>query len=90
VMSRLQRELLQNPASYQARYRVTVGGDKKYVLIRNAKWADDQAEIARLMSPSVAIDGVALGKNSYSYTGRRSWTIVPSTSSCVSDVLSLR
>jgi len=71
-----------NHAAYSARYRVNVGGEMKYV-----KLTPDWSGLPSLAEPEgfPAASGLA----SYSLTGPKSYTIVPSNDSCTSDVIEL-
>jgi dTDP-4-dehydrorhamnose 3,5-epimerase-like enzyme len=87
-MSRLSQSLLENPKAYLARYLLKIGGKEQYVMFEPSLWARDHAEVRGLTSRT-RIPGVAIRRARYALTGPRSWTLVPSTSACVADVLQL-
>ena len=88
-MSRMSQTLLANPVAYLNRFEVQLGGAKRYIALEPKSWLDDGRELEQALAQQVSIDGVQFVKNRYALTGRRSWTIVPNTESCVSDVLVL-
>ena len=71
-----------NHAAYSARYRVNLGGEMKYVKV-TPNWSG-LPSLAGLEDFPVTADLV-----NYSLTGPKSYTIVPSTDSCTSDVIEL-
>jgi hypothetical protein len=87
--SRLSQSLLETPTAYLARYRVTDGNSTKYIMY-DAGWGDKEQEELSLLLDQPKISGIEFRPSRYALTGPRSWTIVPSTDSCVADVLMLR
>lgn len=87
--SRLSQRLLESPATYLARYQVSEGDRTSYVMYDVPDWGkDEEAQVLRALDlPSVP--GVEFRSARYALTGASSWTIVPSTESCVADVLCL-
>jgi len=87
-ISRLSQSLLETPRAYMARYKLTIGGLERYVMFEPIEWAQDDNEVATLTSITLP-GGVKASRARYAATGSRSWTLVPSTDSCVADVLLL-
>ncbi len=71
-----------NHAAYSARYQVNVGGEMRYVKV-TPDWSGLPSLDELAGFPAVA------ALTNYSLTGPRSYTIVPSTDSCTSDVIEL-
>ncbi|WP_331734446.1 MULTISPECIES: hypothetical protein [unclassified Streptomyces] len=66
--------------AYGARYRVSIGGSTTYATIRPSwRAAETQAD-----------DHDLITRNNFVLTGPESFTVVPSTDSCTSDVLEVR
>ncbi|MBL3670995.1 hypothetical protein JL475_34645 [Streptomyces sp. M2CJ-2] len=63
--------------AYGARYRATIGGRVTYVTLR-PNWRAAEVEI---------VPGGPVRRNNFTLTGPESFTLVPSTDSCTSDVL---
>lgn len=86
--SRLSQSLLESPTTYLARYRVTEGDTTKYVMY-DAGWGQGEEDELRILLDQPQIAGVEFRPSRYALTGPRSWTLVPSTDSCLADVLIL-
>jgi len=86
--SRLSQSLLETPTSYSARFLLTIGGEDRYVMFQPRSWTDDAETVARLLDLP-AVPGLEVHRSRYAITGPSSWTLVPSTGSCVADVLVL-
>ncbi|MET9607011.1 hypothetical protein ABZZ17_18320 [Streptomyces sp. NPDC006512] len=78
LLSRMSQQTnSQDQGAYAARYRVSIGGSTTYATIRPAWRAAETAD-----------DGNELtSRNNFVLTGPESFTVVPSTDSCTSDVL---
>lgn len=87
-VSRLSQSILETPMAYSSRHLLTIGGKDTYVSFQAKNWTDNEAEMRRLLSVPEA-PGVAVQRARYAITGPKSWTLVPSTGSCVGDVLVL-
>lgn len=88
-MSRLSQSLLSSPKAYLNRFQVQVQGAKHYIALEPKDWLDDEQEVLHQLQPEYRVAGVTVQKNRYALTGRRSWTLVPNTESCVCDILLL-
>jgi hypothetical protein len=88
-MSRMSQTLLANPVAYLNRFEVELAGAKRYIAVEPKSWVDDERELQPTLERRISIAGVGFRKNRYALTGRRSWTVVPNTDSCVADVLVL-
>ena len=87
-VSQLSQSLLETPTAYASRHLLRIGGEDVYVSFQSRRWADDEAEIARLLDvPS--IPGFGARRSRYALTGPNSWTLVPNTGACVADLLQL-
>jgi dTDP-4-dehydrorhamnose 3,5-epimerase-like enzyme len=87
-VSQLSQSLLETPMAYASRHLLKIADKDVYVSFQSKRWSDDETEIQRLLDmPSVP--GVQVRRSRYALTGPRSWTLVPNTGSCVSDVLVL-
>jgi len=71
-----------NHAAYSARYRVNLGGETRYVKV-TPDWSGVPSLAGLTGFPATA------ELNNYALTGPKSFTIVPSTDSCTSDVIEL-
>jgi hypothetical protein len=87
--SRLSQRLLESPTTYLARYQVTEGDHARYVMYDVPDWGKDEEAQVRQALNFTAVPGVEFRRARYALTGASSWTIVPSTDSCVADVLHL-
>lgn len=87
--SRLSQSLLKSPTTYLARYKITEGGETKYVM-HDAGWEKGEEDDLRILLDHPQITGVEFRPSRYALTGPRSWTLVPSTDSCLADVLVLK
>lgn len=89
LFSRFQQRVLNSPVGYSQREKVTVAGESRYILLSHKTWTDRfEAEFADLLADSSPIQGVEVRKNAFALTGPNSYTVVPSYSHCISDVLS--
>ncbi|MFF6954729.1 hypothetical protein ACFZAD_39785 [Streptomyces iakyrus] len=80
LLSRMsQRTNQQVRGAYAARFRVSIGGKKTYATIR-PNWRAAETE------PN---EHGMTGRNNFVLTGPESFTVVPSTDSCTSDVLEM-
>lgn len=81
LLSRMsQRTNSQVRGAYASRFRVSIGGRTTYATIRPA-WRAAESE---------ADEDLAISRNNFVLTGPESFTVVPSTDSCTSDVLEVR
>lgn len=85
LMSMINQEFLKTVKAYFNRFLVKIGGEKKYVSLEPRNWIDQQVDPEQELGLSVA--GLTYEKNRYLLTGKNSYTLVPTTGSCVSDVL---
>lgn len=88
-MSCLSQELLENPKSYLARYQVNIGGVDQYVMLEPKNWEVNPVELQSALKIKTP-KGLSLRRARYAATGPKSWTLVPSTASCIADVLSFK
>ena len=87
-LSKISQSLLESPKAYLARYPVSISGVEKYVMFEPRAWSDDARSVAeKLLTDDTC--GVRIKRNRYALTGAGSYTLVPNTASCVSDVLVL-
>lgn len=87
--SRLSQRLLESPTTYLSRYQVSDGDHARYVMYDVPDWGRDEESQLRLALDLPVVPGVEFRRARYALTGASSWTIVPSTDSCVADVLYL-
>ncbi|WP_422491422.1 hypothetical protein [Endozoicomonas sp. ALE010] len=89
LFSQLQQHILQTPKLYSSREKIKVNGEYKYVMFEDIEWLKSEDKVSEIQNEvgQFSIDGVRVKKNKYAYTGSESYTIVPNTSSCVSDIL---
>ncbi|MDF5832333.1 dTDP-4-dehydrorhamnose 3,5-epimerase family protein [Pseudomonas syringae] len=88
-LSKISQSLLENPKSYLARFSVQIAGAKKFVMLEPKQWANDDRSLAAVVEKA-KIPGVEVRRNRYALTGGKSFTLVPNTNACVSDVLLLK
>ena len=84
LFSRLQQENLSEAKRYATRKRAN---DGNYEITEVSDWIDTKVEYQELIRKIPETNGVIWEKNSFALTGRKSYTIVPSTSACVTDIL---
>lgn len=89
LFSKIQQELLQQPKRYAKREKIEESDFSSYQLTENESWKDKRNEYEYLIGMNSGIDGLVFEKNSYALTGSKSYTIVPSTNSCLSDVIAI-
>lgn len=83
LFSQIQQELLKEARRYAKRQKT---GNGEYTLQENQEWTDKN-DYLNLLAIDCDIPNVEFAKNNYALTGSSSFTLVPSTKSCVSDVL---
>jgi dTDP-4-dehydrorhamnose 3,5-epimerase-like enzyme len=85
LISRLSQHALRSPSRYLTRHRLRVAGEDVYVMLDASGWERSN----NYHAPTVSAPGISLVSSKYAQTGEHSWTIVPTTDSCVSDLLFL-
>lgn len=88
-MTRLSQSVLEKPKSYHTRFRLNVDGAEQYVMFQENTWNNE----GRALQPLLEAGGdtpIRIIPARYAITGKASWTLVPSTSSGVSDVFLMR
>jgi hypothetical protein len=83
--SRLSQNLLKTPKAYLSRSKVTDGDDIRYEY-DEPSWGGEEFQFAEKVRSLDQYEGVRFIPSNYALTGPRSFTIVPSTDSCISDV----
>lgn len=86
LFSRIQQELLVEARRYAKREKVE-SNSSQYLVVENSSWNDVASDYERLLTLGFDISGLGFGKNNFALTGSRSYTIVPSTESCVADII---
>lgn len=87
LFSKFQQRVLNSPASYSQRERIKIGNEDRYVLFSPKTWTDQfNLEFAELLAEPFRIPGAGVRKNGFALTGPHSYTVVPSTDHCVSDI----
>ncbi len=86
LFSRIQQDLLQDAKRYAKREKLAEHSDQ-YRIVENPHWKDESTEYEKWLELQMDIPGLEFRKNNYALTGSKSYTIVPSTSSCVADVM---
>ena len=84
--SQLQQDNLRTAKRYALRSKSETG---QYHIQANKDWTETAIDFESVFHPSTIIPDVKWLKNSYALTGPKSYTVVPSTRSCVSDVIEL-
>lgn len=89
LMSQLSQALLERPATYLNRVPIRLKGELRYLLVEPRSWATEDPILEARLRFATPITGVHLARNRYALTGKASWTVVPSSEACLSDVLVL-